>query len=125
MLRKFHEAKEKGDKSVTLWGTGSPRREFLHADDLADACLFIMNSQHDAGLLNIGVGEDVTIKELAELIKTITGFNGEINWDTSRPDGTPRTLMDVTRLKALGWKASIPLQQGIEKVYRETFVAVS
>jgi len=125
MLRKFHEARERGDASVTLWGTGSPRREFLHADDLADACLYIMEHYDEAGLLNIGVGEDISIKELAEMIKTITGFEGTIQWDTTRPDGTPRKLMDVSKLHALGWKASTPLREGIDKVYRQAFSLVS
>jgi GDP-L-fucose synthase len=123
LIRKFHEARERGDSSVTLWGTGSPRREFLHADDLADACYFIMQRYDAAAPLNIGVGEDVTIKELAELVRSITGFTGEVRWDTSRPDGTPRKLLDVSRLAALGWKASTPLDKGITNVYREAFLA--
>ncbi|HMU46611.1 MAG TPA: GDP-L-fucose synthase [Chitinophagaceae bacterium] len=125
MLRKFHEAKERGDTSVTLWGTGSPRREFLHADDLADACFFIMQQYNEGEPLNIGVGEDIAIKDLAELIKNITGFNGKIVWDSSKPDGTPRKLMDVSRLTKAGWKASIGLEEGIKKVYGETFLAAS
>ncbi len=121
LLRKFHEAREKGDTVVTLWGTGSPRREFLHADDLADACYFIMQQYNNAEPLNIGVGEDVTIKELAEIIRDITGFAGKIEWDTSKPDGTPRKLMDVSRLTAAGWKASTGLVEGIRAVYKEAF----
>ncbi|HNU15873.1 MAG TPA: GDP-L-fucose synthase [Chitinophagaceae bacterium] len=121
MLRKFHEARERGDASVTLWGTGSPRREFLHADDLADACFFLMQ-QYEAGEpVNIGVGDDITIKELAGLIQRITGFTGTINWDTSKPDGTPRKLMDVSRLTKAGWKARITLEDGIKQVYKEAF----
>lgn len=124
MLRKFHEAKERGDASVTLWGTGSPRREFLHADDLADACFFLMQ-QYEAGEpVNIGVGDDITIKELAGLIQRITGFTGTINWDTSKPDGTPRKLMDVSRLTKAGWKARITLEDGIKQVYKEAFGTV-
>lgn len=125
MLRKFHEAKVNGDPAVTLWGSGSPRREFLHADDLADACFFIMQHYNDASPLNIGVGEDVTIKELAEMIKEITGFTGSIAWDTKKPDGTPRKLMDVTRLHQLGWTASTSLKKGITQVYQEAFLASS
>ncbi|MBL7725355.1 MAG: GDP-L-fucose synthase [Chitinophagaceae bacterium] len=121
LLRKFHEAKQNGDASVTLWGTGSPRREFLHADDLADACYFLMQQYEGGEPMNIGVGDDITIKDLAELIKNITGFKGEINWDSSKPDGTPRKLMDVSRLTQAGWKASIPLEEGIRKVYKEHF----
>lgn len=124
MLRKFHEAKERGDASVTLWGTGSPRREFLHADDLADACFFLMQ-QYEAGEpVNIGVGDDITIKELAGLIQRITGFTGTINWDTSKPDGTPRKLMDVSRLTKAGWKARTTLEDGIKQVYKEAFGTV-
>lgn len=121
LLRKFHEAKQNGDASVTLWGTGSPRREFLHADDLADACYFLMQQYGEGEPMNIGVGDDITIKDLAELIKNITGFTGRINWDSSKPDGTPRKLMDVSRLTQAGWKASIPLEQGIQQVYKEHF----
>jgi len=124
MLRKFHEAKEKSNASVTLWGTGSPKREFLHADDLADASFYIMQNYNEAAPLNIGVGEDISIKDLANLIKKITGFTGEIVWDSSKPDGTPRKLMDVSRLTNAGWKASIKLEEGIQKVYREAFPAV-
>lgn len=121
MLRKFHEAKVNGDATVTLWGSGSPRREFLHADDLADACFFIMQQYNEGLPLNIGVGEDITIKELAEMIQEITGFTGSIVWDTSKPDGTPRKLMDVSRLQKSGWKASIHLRHGIANVYKEVF----
>lgn len=121
LLRKFHEAKEAGTREVMVWGSGNPRREFLHVDDLADACFFLMQNYNEPGLINIGVGEDMSIKELAELIKEITGFKGEIKFDTSKPDGTPRKLMDVSRLHALGWKASIELKNGIEKVYHEQF----
>ncbi|HMU59894.1 MAG TPA: GDP-L-fucose synthase [Chitinophagaceae bacterium] len=122
MLRKFHEAKESGAETVTLWGSGAPLREFLHADDLADACYYLMNHYNDPELVNIGVGHDVSIKELAEMIQSITGYTGTIVWDTSKPDGTPRKLMDVSKLTAAGWTASIPLREGITQVYNEKFL---
>ena len=121
LLRKFHEAKETHAKEVTVWGSGAPRREFLHVDDLAAACYFLMQKYNEPGLINIGVGEDISIKELAELIKDIVGFSGEIIFDSTKPDGTPRKLMDVSKLNALGWKASITLNEGIQKVYHEQF----
>ena len=121
MIRKFHEAKINNDPAVTLWGTGSPMREFLNADDMADACVFLMNTYNEPGLINIGTGKDITIKNLAKTIKEIVGFEGEIIWDTSRPDGTPRKLMDVSKLTSLGWKYSIELEEGIKKVYNEKF----
>jgi GDP-L-fucose synthase len=119
LIRKFHEAKVKHDPYVTMWGTGSPRREFLHADDLADACFFLMQQYNEEGLINIGTGEDVTIKDLALLVKDIIGYDGEIRNDLDKPDGTPRKLMDVSKLHTLGWKARIGLKEGIEKVYEE------
>ncbi|WP_296686407.1 GDP-L-fucose synthase [Flavobacterium sp.] len=119
LLRKFITAKNNGDSVVTIWGSGSPLREFLHADDLAAACLFLMETHNEAGLVNIGVGEDISILDLAKMVKQITGFEGEILTDTSKPDGTPRKLMDVSKLTHLGWKASISLEQGIQKVYEE------
>jgi GDP-L-fucose synthase len=119
LVRKFHTAKVNGDRSVSIWGTGTPRREFLHADDLADACYFLMQKYDEAGFVNIGTGEDIPIGELAMLIKDIVGFNGSLEYDTSKPDGTPRKLMDVSKLHALGWRASIGLRDGIEKVYHE------
>lgn len=122
LLRKIHEAKENNDDKVVVWGTGKPRREFLHADDLADACYFLMENYSEHGLINIGIGEDISIEELAELIKNVVGFDGEIVYDASKPDGTPRKLMDVSKLTSLGWKASIPLMDGIKKVYQEKFV---
>ena len=125
MIRKFHEAKERGDASMTLWGTGSPMREFLHADDLAEACVYLMESYSDSELVNIGTGIDVTIKELAETVKQIVGFEGEINWDTSRPDGTPRKLMDVSKLHGLGWKHKIELKDGIALAYQDFLTNVS
>ena len=119
LLRKFITAKNNGDAVVTIWGTGSPLREFLHADDLADACLFLMETHNDSGLVNIGVGEDVSILDLAKMVKQIVGFEGDISTDTTKPDGTPRKLMDVSKLTNLGWKASISLEEGINKVYQE------
>lgn len=119
LLRKFITAKINGDSVVIIWGTGSPLREFLHADDLADACLFLMQTHNESGLVNIGVGEDISILDLAKMVKQIVGFEGEIVTDTSKPDGTPRKLMDVSKLTNLGWKASISLEEGIKKVYEE------
>ena len=119
LIRKFHEAKIKNEPSVQMWGTGSPRREFLHADDLADACYFLMQQYDGEGFVNIGTGEDVTIKELALMVKEIVGFEGEIEHDLSKPDGTPRKLMDVTKLHNMGWKARIELHAGIQKVYKD------
>ena len=119
MIRKFHEAKEKGASEMTLWGTGSPMREFLHADDLAEACLFLMENYNESELVNIGTGEDVTIKNLAALVKQIVGFQGEIIWDTSKPDGTPRKLMDVSKLHGLGWHHKIALEDGIKLAYQD------
>ncbi len=121
LLRKFHDAKVNHEPEVTVWGTGSPRREFLHADDMADACVFLMKNYNEPGLINIGVGEDISIKELAEMIKDISGYNGKIVFDTSKPDGTPRKLLDVSKLSQFGWKASIHLKNGIEAVYKEKF----
>jgi GDP-L-fucose synthase len=122
MIRKFHEAKIQDHPSVTLWGTGSPMREFLHVDDMADACVFLMRNYDEEGLINIGTGKDLSIKDLAQLIKNIVGFEGEIVWDTTKPDGTPRKLLDVSKLHSLGWKNKIELKQGIEKVYKEKFL---
>lgn len=119
MIRKFHEAKRDGKLSVELWGTGSPMREFLHADDLADACVYLMEHYNEPSLINIGTGVDITIKALAEVIKAETGYEGEIVWNTDKPDGTPRKLMDVTKLHDLGWKHKIDLEEGIAKVYAE------
>lgn len=119
LIRKFHTAKVEGKPSVTIWGTGSPLREFLHADDLADACYFLMQHYDEPGFVNIGTGEDIAIKDLALLIKDIVGYAGALEFDKSKPDGTPRKLMDVHKLHHLGWKASIDLREGIEKVYHE------
>ena len=119
LLRKFHEAKESGSPTVTCWGTGSPMREFLHVDDLAEACLFLMDSYDGKQFVNVGTGTDITIKELAETIAGVVGFKGEIVWDISKPDGTPRKLMDVSKVHDLGWKHKIELRQGIESVYQD------
>ena len=119
LIRKFHEAKESGKKEVVIWGSGQPKREFLHVDDLAEACYFLMQHYDEKEFVNIGVGEDLTILELANLVKQIVGFEGEIVQDLSKPDGTPRKLMDVSKLTKLGWKAKIGLREGIESVYRE------
>ena len=119
LLRKFHTAVVQGDKTVTVWGSGTPMREFLHADDLADACYYLMQTYDDSTLVNIGTGEDVTIRQLAEMIAKVTGFAGEIVWDSTKPDGTPRKLMDVSKLANLGWKYSIDLETGLGKVYAE------
>jgi GDP-L-fucose synthase len=119
LLRKFITAKNDGATSVTIWGSGSPLREFLHADDLAAACLFLMDKHNEAGLVNIGVGEDISILDLAKKVKQIVGFTGDIITDTTKPDGTPRKLMDVSKLAHLGWKASISLEEGINKVFQE------
>ena len=125
MIRKFHEAKQNNLPQMTLWGTGSPMREFLHADDLAEACVYLMETYSDSELVNIGTGIDVTIKELAETVKEIVGFNGSIQWDTSRPDGTPRKLMDVSKLHSLGWKHKIELKEGIALAYQDFLTNVS
>jgi GDP-L-fucose synthase len=117
LIRKFHEAKKRGDEAVTIWGTGSPKREFLHVDDLADACFYLMQTYNEPGLVNIGTGEDIPIKDLALLIKDIVGFDGQLEHDLSKPDGTPRKLMDVSKLKAAGWTAQIGLREGIQRVY--------
>lgn len=117
LIRKFHVAKKSGAKEVVLWGTGSPMREFLHVDDLAEACFFLMNHYDQSGFINVGVGEDISIKNLANLIKGIVGFDGEIIHDLSKPDGTPRKLMDVTKINELGWRAKINLKDGIKQVY--------
>jgi GDP-L-fucose synthase len=117
LIRKFHEAKAAGAKSVTVWGTGTPRREFLHVDDLADACVFLMANYSAPEIVNIGWGQDVSILELAELVKDVVGYEGDIELDTSKPDGTPRKLLDTSRLSSLGWKPSIDLEEGIRGTY--------
>lgn len=136
LLRKFHEAKQRGDRTVTIWGTGTPRREFLYSDDMADACVFLMklpddrytsllgsdesvSGRFEPPLVNVGVGEDVTIKELAGLVGEVVGFDGELVFDTSKPDGTPRKLMDVGRLKSIGWQPSTALLLGLTQAYAD------
>ena len=118
MIRKFHEAEKTGAAEVVIWGTGSPRREFLHVDDLADACFYLMQNYDEPGLVNIGVGLDISINDLAFLVKEIIGFEGEIVYDLTKPDGTPRKLMDVSKLNGAGWKATINLEDGIKQVYK-------
>jgi GDP-L-fucose synthase len=117
LIRKFHEAKIKSNSSVTIWGTGSPRREFLHVDDLADACIFLMNHYDESDIINVGCGEDISIAELALLVKGVVGYTGDIEYDTEKPDGTPRKLLDVSRLRDLGWQPKLSLEEGIKKTY--------
>lgn len=119
MIRKFHEAKQENRPSVTLWGTGSPLREFLHVDDMADACYFLMQEYNGSQHVNVGVGEDLSIRELAELIQKIVGYEGELIWNTDKPDGTPRKLMDVSKIHAMGWRHKIDLESGIRATYRD------
>jgi len=117
LIRKFHDAKTQGKATVKLWGTGTPRREFLHSDDFGRGCVFLLENYNDDVAINVGVGEDIAIKDLAELIKGIVGFDGEIQWDSNKPDGTPRKLLDVTRINTLGWSAQINLKKGIRDTY--------
>ncbi len=117
-IRKFHEAETEGKAEVEIWGTGTPRRELLHVDDLAEACLFVMNNYHDSEIINIGSGADITIKELAEKTASITGYKGKLCFDTSKPDGTPLKLLDISKIKALGWQAKIELDDGIRNTYQ-------
>jgi GDP-L-fucose synthase len=117
LIGRFHQAREAGQAEVVAWGTGSPKREFLHVDELADACAFLLRQDNPPDLINIGTGTDVTIRELTELVAQVIGFKGRITWDATKPDGTPRKLMDVSRLKALGWTARIGLREGVEKTY--------
>ena len=119
LVRKFHEAKLNNAPEVNIWGSGTPKREFLHADDLADACVYLMNNYSDAGLINIGTGEDISISDLAGLIQKVVGYEGSIVYDSTKPDGTPRKLMDVSKLTGLGWTFSISLEKGLELVYKE------
>ena len=124
MIRKFHDAKVAGSPSVTLWGSGTPRREFLHVDDLATACLVLLERYDAAAPINVGVGEDISVADLAALVASVLGFEGAVEWDASRPDGTPRKLLDVSRINELGWQADIGLREGITRTYRD-FVAGS
>jgi len=117
LLRRFHEAKMSNVPTVTVWGTGSPKREFLHVDDLASACLHLMKTYNDPSIVNIGTGEDISIKDFAELVKEVVGYPGQIVWDSSKPDGTPRKLLDVTKINQLGWKAAIDVRQGLAATY--------
>ncbi len=121
LMRKFVEARQEGKEFVEIWGTGSPLREFLNVDDLADACYFLMHNYNEKGFVNIGTGEDISIKDLALLVKELSGYKGELRFDTSKPDGTPRKLMDVSYLKNLGWEAKITLREGISKILQEKF----
>ena len=122
LLFKFHNAKIKNEPEVTVWGTGTPKREFLHVDDVAEACYFLMNNYSENTPINIGTGEDISIKELAEIIKEIVGFKGKIIWDSSKPDGTPRKLLDVSTIHKLGWSHRIALNEGIMNVYQDKFI---
>lgn len=119
LIRKAHEAKQKNESTLTVWGTGTPRREFLYVDDLAEACVFLMETGYDGELLNVGTGHDVTIRELAETVKEVVGFEGELVFDTSKPDGTPRKLLDVSRFEGLGWQAKVGLESGIRWAYED------
>jgi GDP-L-fucose synthase len=118
LIRKFHEAKVNNRSEVEVWGTGTPKREFLYSDDLADACIFLMDHYEGNEIVNVGVGEDISIKDLAEMIKQVIGFEGEIIFDTTKPDGTSRKLVDVSKINSLGWKASMPLEVGLQKAYQ-------
>ena len=124
LLRKFLEAKEEGADSVTCWGTGTPKREFLHADDLASACLFLLENYEEEIVINVGSGQEITIQELAELVRKITGFEGAIQWDNSKPDGVARRLLDSSRIRAMGWRPKMDLEEGIRQIheqYKERF----
>jgi len=118
LIRKFHEAKMKGHKSVEVWGTGTPRREFLYVDDLADACLFLINNYEEDDIINVGVGKDQPILQLAEMVGEVVGFEGDLGFDHTKPDGTPLKLLDISRLTALGWQAQTPLREGIRLAYQ-------
>ena len=118
LIRKFHEGKMGDDKSVEVWGTGTPRREFLYVDDLADACLYLMNNYDEVNIINVGVGKDQSIRELAEMVGKVVGFKGDLRFDHTKPDGTPLKLLDVSKLTALGWRADTPLKEGIRRAYQ-------
>jgi GDP-L-fucose synthase len=117
LLRKAHEAKMQNEQKLVVWGTGEPRREFLHVDDMASACLLLLEKYNSPEIINVGCGEDISIRELAELICDVVGFKGELAWDMAKPDGTPRKLLDVTKLRALGWKPAITLREGVARTY--------
>jgi GDP-L-fucose synthase len=117
LIRKFHASKVQGEETVSLWGTGAPTREFLHADDMGRACIFLLENYDDDIAINVGVGQDVSIRELAELIQEIVGFHGNILWDTSKPDGTPRRLLDISKIQELGWRPTIALEEGVKTTY--------
>lgn len=123
MLRKFHEAKVNGESKVVLWGDGSPKREFLHVDDLAEACFFLISKYEESGHINVGTGVDLPIKDLSLLVKKCVGYEGEVVWDSEKPNGTPRKLMDVSKINKMGWNASISLEDGVLKVYKENFLS--
>ena len=123
MLRKFHEAKVNGESKVVLWGDGSPKREFLHVDDLAEACFFLISKYEESGHINVGTGVDLPIKDLSLLVKKCVGYEGEVVWDSEKPNGTPRKLMDVSKINKMGWSSSIPLEDGVLKVYKEKFLS--
>ena len=125
LIRRFHEAVQSGAEEVVIWGSGTPRREFLHVDDLAAACLHLMDVHDAAGWVNVGTGQDVTIKTLAEMVAATVGYEGTITWDTSKPDGTPRKLLDVSKMTSLGWTATTTLEQGLREVYREFLDALA
>ena len=118
LLRKAHEAKISGAREMVVWGSGTPRREFLHVDDLAAACLFLLQNYDSPEIINVGTGKDLSIRELAELICEVVGFGGELTWDRSQPDGTPRKLLDISKIESLGWKPKIPLREGIAQTYK-------
>jgi GDP-L-fucose synthase len=118
LLRRFHEAKLQNKPEITIWGTGTPRREFLYSDDLAEACIFLMKKYNEPEIINIGTGEDITIAELAQLIARITGYQGKLNFDPSKPDGTPRKLLNVSKINALGWKYTTSLEEGLTQAYQ-------
>lgn len=122
LIRKFHEAKQETLSSVEIWGTGSPKREFLYVDDMADACIYLMHNYNEKGHVNIGCGEDISIKDLALMVKDIVGFDGELIFDTSKPDGTPRKLMNISRLEGAGWVPKVSLTEGVERVYKTVFL---
>jgi len=119
LMRRFHEAKIAGSPNVTVWGTGTPRREFLAVDDLADACVFVMKCYSDLQFINVGTGEDITIADFARVVADVVGFRGQITFDVSRPDGAPRKLLDVSRINALGWRAQTPLKEGLQRMYAD------